>query len=428
MILLTSTSDVVVLQAVNVGSTIDIHASYVDLGLNNAVTPTRQDSQQVGVGTRTIVPSPAANVQRNVKTLVITNEGGGAGSGDEQIIITHQDGTHTVQLIACTLKSGYTLTWSDNDGWRITDTYGALTTSPSSASSSQVGITGDGSDGFALFDGVGAVQGATLTGGSYFLNRDVFYSQVQVNSGVTAYLASSLTTGNPYRMFVNGTLTNNGTISVAGSNASGASRGIGFPNTSTPGTNGVVGIGSSGGNGTTTNGGAGTNATTAYGGGGGKGGNSPTPHTGGNGGGITAPGNATLPRSPVVAIQGFMFDTNAAVQAWTQWNGGTGGGGGAGDGTNAGGGGGGAGGVMLVSAMIVNGTGTFTAVGGNGAAGVAGNAGGGAGGGGGIAYLIYTVSFVGPTVLVSGGNGGAASGSGSPGASGNAGQLLLIQA
>jgi hypothetical protein len=427
MILLTSTSDVVKLAALTSGSTIDVHASYVDLGLNNAVTPSRQDTQFTSVTTKTIVSAPAANVQRNVKTLIITNEGGGGGSGDEQIVITHTDGTTTVELIACTIKNGYTLTWSDNDGWRMTDPYGSLVTT-SAAAPSQIGITGDGSDFIAVFDGVQTPTGSTRSGSTYFLQRDVFYSQVQVNSGITVIMGSATVAGNPYRMFVNGSIVNNGTISAPGNNAVGATRGTGFPSIAIPGINGVVGVGTAGSTGGTGNGNAGLSVSTSFGGSGGAGGASPTPHTGGAGGVATTPGNTSFPRTGTLALMGFLFDTNPSIEEWTQWNGGAGGGAGAGDGTNAGGGGGGGGGVVLIAAQNFSGTGSYFANGGNGAAGVGGNAGGGGGGGGGVVCLIYTVSLAAGLVSALGGNGGAGSGTGSAGTAGNSGLFLFIPA
>jgi len=83
-------------------------------------------------------------------------------------------------------------------------------------------VFGDGSDGVALFDGTTTPVGSTLTSGNYTINRNVYYSAVTVNVGVTVSLATAVPpagSASGYAIFCNGTLTNSGVISAAGGSA-----------------------------------------------------------------------------------------------------------------------------------------------------------------------------------------------------------------
>ena len=59
---------------------------------------------------------------------------------------------------------------------------------------------------------------ASLSGSTYALTRDVFATSLTISSGVTVKTSG-------YLIFCTGTVTNNGTIGVAGNNASGAPAG-----------------------------------------------------------------------------------------------------------------------------------------------------------------------------------------------------------
>lgn len=292
----------------------------------------------------------------------------------------------------------------------ITGNFGALT--------SIIGITiyGGGENGNAVFDGVNAFAFASLLGSLYTLSRDVFLTGGSVAAPV------SLDTGG-FRVFCNGTFTNNGVIMRDGKDAVGAVAGASS-------TLGSIGIGMFGGNGRSAN--TGLNGNTqpnglqdlsATGGAGGAGGVNNgglgglyTFNVAGNGG-----GNFLLPY-----MTSFLFGQSAggnSAQAYII-GGGAGGGGGGSDnaGVSGGGGGGGAGVMQLTIFNFVN-NGIVHANGGNGAAafGAGGSGGGGGGGGGGLINSLSRFRSGSGIVLVNGGNGGAGLGAG--GVNGTPGSL-----
>lgn len=272
------------------------------------------------------------------------------------------------------------------------------------------GIFGDGSDGAVTLDGTVTVSWATKVGSVYTMNTDAFLSSLTINSGVT------LIPGNA-RIWCTGTITNNGTISLTGGNASGATGGASSTfgswiyESSQGGAAGGTGAGSSVsqisgiGTGGSGNGGAG---------GTGAAGNGSNPQFGSNG---------KLFRQPHFPVTGlWAYNGNN-----TPFTGAQGGGGGGGDGTNAGGGGGGGGGIVLIWSKAIVNNGTITVAGGNGASPAAGNAGGGGGGGGGV-LVLYTASAVtgSGSTSVAGGTAGTAHGTGSNGSAGASGTYINV--
>ena len=219
------------------------------------------------------------------------------------------------------------------------------------------------------------------------LVRDMYYDNLVVNAGVR------LSTGG-FRLFVKGTLVNNGYVSHNGQPAAGASGGAGAAA-------GAVGGGAAGGNGGATAGAgsAGSSKSSSFGGAGGAGGTATG--AGGAGGAATAPVAAlgTI-RDLVSGVRGRLLDA-------TPVQGGAGGGGGGGSATNPGGGGGGAGGVVLIVGRAIDNTsGIIEAQGGDGATVGAGFGGGGGGGGGGVVILVYGVLLGGSNVNAAEGLGG----------------------
>ena len=323
---------------------------------------------------------------------------------------------------------------------------------------------GDGSDGAVTFDGTSTVLGLAPASSVYTLSRDIFCTNLTINSGVTIksnnfaiFCAGTLT--------VNGTIQNNGTAagsipaSGAGGNASGSSGGSAGSTVVTGGSASghyarlaTTGLGgNAGGAGATGNGSQGTAGgnggtpsrapfastaptTGSAGAAGGAGGNGGTgtgaaARSGGSAGG--APTVAVFPgQVPSNAIAGVFFNNGTTVSAYGFQNGSNGsapgGGGGGGDGTNAGGGGGGSGaeggpaGIVGIFAksIVVGASGAIQCNGGaggnggNGASPTAGNAGGGGGGGGGsggqggIMWLVYASLTNSGTIQAVGGAGG----------------------
>jgi len=68
-------------------------------------------------------------------------------------------------------------------------------------------IFGEGTDGAATFDGTATVISLAPTSNVYKLVKDIYCTNLTVNSGVTLFT-------NGFRVFVNGTFTNNGTVGM----------------------------------------------------------------------------------------------------------------------------------------------------------------------------------------------------------------------
>jgi hypothetical protein len=281
-------------------------------------------------------------------------------------------------------------------------------------------------------------NGTTITASAnvYTLTQDVWLGQTYANNAVTWPIIDAGVTinSNGFRIFCQGLLQNNGTISSNGTAAAGTTAGTLLSYT---GTLSSSTVGTAGGTGATSSNNAGTNVgTTGLGGAGGVGGANGGATAGGAGGTVTKPGaTSQLPFSLPMAVIGKTQTTTTLVAMGA----GGGGGSGQGDGGNNSGAGGGGAGIVVVCAQRLAGTGTIAAVGGAGsAAAAAGNSGGGAGGGGGIVTVITrnvqtlsqqsAANVFGQTITAAGGAGGAGFGTGVAGASGNSGTVILIPA
>ena len=338
---------------------------------------------------------------------------------------------------------------------------------------------GSGADGDYVLDGAQAAVGGLFSkaGSIYTLLRDANFDDITINNGVTLRPAS-------YRLYVNGTLTNNGLIEGDGANGN-AGSGSPYPNgNSAPG--GAGGVNSagtihSGAPGTT--GGSGQSNATGATPAGGPGANALgttvivdiAGAVGGTGGGSGGGGGSTsnVLEAVVLAILEYSIAWTQAVEfnAGTRWltaikgvvtgstlsstGRSTGGGGGSSNGnftvngygpTAAGGGGSGASGrLIFISArnFVQGGTGVIRAnggTGGNGGNGLnpvvpygffLGNGGGGAGGNGGVLVLLYSSYVNTGTFTFNGGSGGAPgsgpSAGGSAGGNGNAGTYFRVK-
>lgn len=269
-------------------------------------------------------------------------------------------------------------------------------------------LYGDGVNGAATLDGSTTFNNfSSLAGSTYTLNRDVNFTTLTVNVGVTVITAG-------FRVFAQ-TLINNGTIHDNGNDAAGATQGAAQAATTFTG-------GQVGGAGGTGNGAAGTAATSpGIGGAGGAGGTS-----GANTAGAGGASNQTSGVNQIRLLPSFL---TARLPSGTAMNPGAGGGSGAGDGVNAGGGGGGGGGTLAIYAYMLYNNGTISANGGAGGTGVAGNAAGGGGGGGGCVILVYACLLLIGTVTANGGALGAkfGGGSGTNGVAGSVGTIMKLQ-
>ena len=133
MLLLTSTSDIVTVTTGSAGA-IAVHTSYVD---NNAgvITPGRTNTASITTAaTTTVVASPAASTQRNVKRVNINNT---SGSVANLVTVNHSDGTTVTPLWAATLAIGESVEMDENGIFNYYDATGkpyisSLTSGPGS--------------------------------------------------------------------------------------------------------------------------------------------------------------------------------------------------------------------------------------------------------------------------------------------------------
>ena len=121
MLLLTSTSDIVRLTTSAATSTIEVHASFVDMS-GTTITPGRANTRITTATTTTIVDSPAASTQRNVKAIYVTNNSTGTNC---VVGIEHFDGTNSVELMQFVLLPGENMGYREDGSWVHLDSQGA---------------------------------------------------------------------------------------------------------------------------------------------------------------------------------------------------------------------------------------------------------------------------------------------------------------
>ena len=121
MLLLTSVSDVVRLITGTATSTIEVHTSYVDVS-GTTITPGRTNTRITTAATTTIVASPAASTQRNVKAIYCTNNSPGTSC---TVSVEHFDGTNAIELMAFVLLPGENLGYREDGSWVHRDAQGA---------------------------------------------------------------------------------------------------------------------------------------------------------------------------------------------------------------------------------------------------------------------------------------------------------------
>ena len=136
MLLLTSTSDIIRVVTGSAAS-VQVHASYVD-NASGVITPGRTNTAAIVTATTTtVVGSPGASTQRNVKYLSLSN----LSSTSTTISVQHFDGTTSSELFSCTLLVNENLTMDENGDFIHHDAQGAdyAYTAPPDAN---LGVTG----------------------------------------------------------------------------------------------------------------------------------------------------------------------------------------------------------------------------------------------------------------------------------------------
>jgi len=123
MICLPTIYDVITLSTVGAYQ-IAVHTAWIDSNASSAL-PGRFNAVITSTGLNTIVASPSSTVQRDLKSIVITNTGNlvgtykGAKPAYEQVVVYHSDGTNAIILTNVALLPGATLTWTDRNHWHI---------------------------------------------------------------------------------------------------------------------------------------------------------------------------------------------------------------------------------------------------------------------------------------------------------------------
>lgn len=121
MLLLTSTADIIRIVTSAAVSTITCHASFVDKNADT-ITPSRTNTNITTAATTTIVAAPGTGVQRNVRSISITNN---SSTTATQATVQHFDGTTSTDLMGVTLQPGENLILDETGQWTHHDPQGA---------------------------------------------------------------------------------------------------------------------------------------------------------------------------------------------------------------------------------------------------------------------------------------------------------------
>lgn len=132
MLLLTSTSDLLRITTSAAVAT-HVQASWVD-NASGTITPGRTNTIISTATTTTVVASPAASTQRNVKHLSVLAVGGA-----QTVTVIHTDGTTAVDVFSAPLAVGEMLLFTDGNGFEVLDANGARKTVPSNVSGTNTG-------------------------------------------------------------------------------------------------------------------------------------------------------------------------------------------------------------------------------------------------------------------------------------------------
>lgn len=121
MLLLTSTSDLVQV-VTSAAADIEAHASWMD-NAAGTITPGRTNTASITTATTTtVVGSPAASTQRNVKLLSLRNA---HASTSCDVTVEHTDGSIVEALIKVTLLAGEALVFDEAGVWTHYEVSGA---------------------------------------------------------------------------------------------------------------------------------------------------------------------------------------------------------------------------------------------------------------------------------------------------------------
>lgn len=121
MLLLASTADLLRV-ITSAAADIEVYAAWVD-NAAGTITPGRTNTPSITTATTTtVVGSPAASTQRNVKHLNITNNHASASCG---VTVDITDGTNPVELMSFILLPGENMIFNEEGRWTHRDANGA---------------------------------------------------------------------------------------------------------------------------------------------------------------------------------------------------------------------------------------------------------------------------------------------------------------
>jgi hypothetical protein len=121
MLILASTSDIIRVVTAQAAQ-IEVHASYVDMN-GSTITPGRTNTPAITTATTTtVVGSPGASTQRNLKHLNITND---HASQSCVVTVEHSDGTTITELMSVILLPNENMIFNEEGRWAHRDSNGA---------------------------------------------------------------------------------------------------------------------------------------------------------------------------------------------------------------------------------------------------------------------------------------------------------------
>lgn len=121
-IFLEDTNDTLQVVTASGVTTIHMYASWADL-TTTALTPGSSTARVTSATTTTLVASPGASTQRQIKGFSIRNN---HASSSNAITVQFYDGTNATELIKYTLLAGETLQWGEDESFRVIDASGQV--------------------------------------------------------------------------------------------------------------------------------------------------------------------------------------------------------------------------------------------------------------------------------------------------------------
>lgn len=186
MLLLASTSDKLRVTT-SAATTVDVHASWVDLVAPSTVTPGRTNTAISTATTTDVVASPASSTYRTCKSLHIRNR---HASTSNDITVIHTDGTTPVELIKVTLAAGDVLAYDEGSGWSVRDNQGNVKYKPTAGTA--IGainvvilpsdVTNNNASANTIAD-VTALSFAVVAGQTYWFHFSIPYTAAATSTG-----------------------------------------------------------------------------------------------------------------------------------------------------------------------------------------------------------------------------------------------------